>query len=365
MREGYLTYVNQGTLYAVGIDLATFSVHGAPIPLFDDVAYSPLFGYAQADVSRTGMLVYRKGSEGRQSVINWIDRAGRTDALLSTPGRYGWMRLSPDGRRLAVTTHESGIVSVSVYEMDTAEMKRITTRPGEYTGLTWMPGGNLVFGGGTGLGWVPSTGSVDSAPLMTVKTAQTPWSITPDGQRLAYYERSADGGFDLWTVPILRSEKGPRLGRPEPYLRTRAFEVYPSFSLDGRWMAYASNESGTFEIYVRRFPDDGTKVRISTSGGVVPYWSPNGHELFYRTDANRVMVASYKTVGDSFTAGLPQPWSQHTLADTGVLPNFAVDASGERILALMSAPPTDPQPANHATVILNFDEEIRRRAASR
>jgi Tol biopolymer transport system component len=347
------------------MNLSTLSVHGAPIPLLDDVAYSPLFGYAQADVSRTGMLVYRKGSEGRQSVINWIDRAGNITAFLSVLGRYGWMRLSPDGHRLALTTHESGIASISVYEMKTTEMIRVTAGPGEYTGLTWMPAGDLAFGGALGLGWVQSTGSADSAPLMTVKTAQTPWSISPDGQRLAYYERSAESGFDLWTVPILRSVKGPSLGRPEPFLRTRAFEVYPSFSLDGRWMAYASNESGTFEIYVQRFPDDGTKVRVSTSGGVVPYWSPNGHELFYRTDANRVMVVTYRTVGDSFTAGMPQPWSQHTLADTGVLPNFAVDASGERILALMSAPPKDPQSPNHVTVILNLDEEVRRRTASR
>jgi serine/threonine-protein kinase len=363
LSDGYLTYINQGTLYAVRMNLSSLSVDGAPIPLIDDVAYSRLFGYAQADVSRTGMLVYRKGSEGRESTINWIDRAGNLTAFLPVPGQYGWMRLSPDGQRLALTTHESGIASISVYDVRSAEMSRVTTRPGEYTGLTWMPGGVLAFGGATGLGSVQSTGSADPAPLMSVKAAQTPWSIRPDGQRLAYYERSPETGFDLWTVPILRADKGPSLGRPEPFLRTRAFEVYPSFSLDGRWMAYASNESGIFEIYVRRFPDDGTKVRVSTSGGVVPYWSANRHELLYRTDANRVMVVSYKTAGGSFTASEPRPWSQHTLADTGVLPNFAVDASGERIVALMPMASKDPQSANHVTVILNFDEEIRRRAS--
>jgi serine/threonine-protein kinase len=365
LHDGYLTYVNQGTLYAVRINLSTLSVDGAPIPLLNDVAYSALFGYAQVDVSRTGMLVYRRGSEGNQSMINWIDRTGSTISFLSTPGRYGWMRLSPDGQRLALTTHESGIASITVYDVETKEMTRVTTRPGEYTGLTWITSGTLAFGGATGLGWVPSTGSADSAALTTVTTAQTPWSTSPDGQRIAYYERSPETGFDLWTAPILRSDKGPRLGRPEPFLRSRAFEVYPSFSPDSRWMTYASNESGTWEIYVRRYPDDGTKVRVSTAGGVVPYWSPNGYELLYRTDANQVMVVSYKAVGESFTPSEARPWSQQTLANTGVLPNFAVDASGERILALMPTPPKDPQSANHATVILNFDEEVRRRAASR
>jgi serine/threonine-protein kinase len=366
LRGGYLTYINQGTLYAVRMNLATLSIEGSPIPLLDGVGYSPLFGYAQADVSHTGMLVYRKASEGHQSVINWIDRAGNSLSLLSTPGRYGWMRLSPDGQRLALTIYKSGIASISVYDVTSTELTRVTTRPGEYTGLTWMPGSKLAFGGATGLGWVDSRGSGDPVPLMSISTAQTPWSVSLDGERLAFYERSPETGFDLWTVPVLRTNTGFSLGRPEPFLRTQAFEVYPSFSPDGRWMTYASNESGSWEIYVRPFPDDRTtKVRVSTSGGVVPYWSPNGRELLYRTDANRVMVVSYKIAGGSFTVSEPRPWSQHTLADTGVLPNFAVDASGERLVALMPAPPQDPQLPDHVTVILNFDETVRRRAGAR
>jgi serine/threonine-protein kinase len=365
LRAGFLTYVNQGTLYAVPMDLSTLSVHGTPIPLLDNVAYSSLFGYAQMDVSDTGMLVYRKGAESRQSVVSWIDRDERITPLLPTPGRYGWIRLSPDGQRLALTNHQSGIASISVLDLKTKDMIRVTSRPGEYTGLTWLQGGHLAFGGATGLGWVQSTGPADSASLVDVRSvAQTPWSVDPGGRRLAYYERSPETGFDLWTAPVVASDEGPKLGPREPFLRTGAFEVYPSFSPDGRWITYASNESGAWEIYVRRFPDDGTKVRVSTSGGVVPYWSPNGRELIYRTDANQVMVLTYKVVGESFTAGNPRPWSRHTLSDTGVLPNFAVDSTGVRILALIAAAEKDPQTANHVTVVVNFDEEVRR-AASR
>jgi serine/threonine-protein kinase len=365
LRAGYLTYVNQGALYAVPMDLSTLSVHGTPIPLLDNVAYSSLFGYAQMDVSDTGMLVYRRGAESRQSVVNWIDRAERMAPLVSAPGRYGWIRLSPDGQRLALTNHQSGIASISVLDVQTKDMIRVTSRPGDYTGLTWLPGGHLAFGGATGLGRVQSAGPADSASLVDVRSvAQTPWSVDPAGRRLAYYERSPETGFDLWTAPIVADAERPSLGPREPFLRTAAFEVYPSFSPDGRWITYASNESGAWEIYVRRFPDDGAKVRVSTSGGVVPYWSPNGRELIYRTDANQVMVVTYNVAGDSFTAGKPRPWSQHILADTGVLPNFAVDSTGERILALIAAPEKDPQTPNHVTVIVNFDEEVRL-AASR
>jgi len=274
------------------------------------------------------------------------------------------MRLSPDGQRLAFTNHQSGIASISVLDVNTKDTTRVTSRPGEYTGLTWLQGGHLAFGGATGLGWVQSTEPADSIPLVDVRSvAQTPWSVDPGGRRLAYYERSPETGFDLWTAPVVSGDQGPRLGPREPFLRTRAFEVYPSFSPDGRWIAYASNESGAWEIYVRRFPENGTKVRVSSAGGVVPYWSPNRRELIYRTVANQVMALTYKVVADSFTAGHPRPWSQHTLADTGVLPNFAVDSTGERILALIAAPEKDPQTANHVTVIVNFDESVRRAAS--
>ena len=104
-------------------------------------------------------------------------------------------------------------------------------------------------------------------------------------------------------------------------------------------------------------------VRVSTSGGVVPRWSPNARELLYRTTGQHVMVLSYQIAGGSFIPGTPRPWSQHTLADTGVFPNFDVGPSGEEIVALRSA--TDPQTANHVTVFLNFGEEIRRRTESR
>jgi hypothetical protein len=365
LQSGYLTYVNQGTLYAVRFDLSTLTVGGAPIPLLDDVACSPLFGYAQLDVSLSGMLVYRKGAESRRSVVQWIDRAGHVTPLLPVAGRYGWVRLSPDGQRLALTTYESGIASILRYESKTSETIRLTTRPGDYTGLTWLPGGIVVFGGATGLGWARSTGTTETGSLRAAPIAQTPWSVTRDGRRLAYYERSPETGFDLWTVPIQVIENTPSLGQPEPFLRTRAFEVYPSFSHDGHWIAYASNESGAWEIYVRRFPDDGRKVRVSTSGGVVPAWSPNARELLYRTEANQVMVTSYDIAGDVFSAGPPRSWSQHTLADTGVLPNFDIGSDGERIVALMPSPIANPQTPNHVTVMLNFDEDVRRRVAAR
>jgi hypothetical protein len=117
---------------------------------------------------------------------------------------------------------------------------------------------------------------------------------------------------------------------------------------------------------VRRFPDNGTKVRVSTSGGVVPHWSLEGGELLYRTEAQQLMVVPYKIERDRFVAGTPLAWSKHSLADTSVLPNFDVAPGGERIVALMPATPAqDQQTAGHATFILHFGDEVRRRVGSR
>ena len=363
LASGHLAYVNQGTLYAVPFDRTTLSVHGAPVPLVDDVSYSQLFGYAQIDASATGTLVYRKGGGSELFVVDWIDRSGKRTPLLTKSGRYGWPRLSPDGRRLAITVTESGVSSILIYDPKHADTIRVTTGPGDYTGLTWLPSGRgLLFGGAAAMAWVHSDRPGDTVSLMS-RTAQTPWSIAPSGQRLAYYERNSNTGFDLWTATISETGDSVNVASPQPFLRTPAFEVYPSFSPDGRWIAYASNESGAWEIYVRRFPDAGTKVRVSSSGGTVPRWSPNGRELLYRTDAQRLMAIAYKADGDSFVAGSPQPWSSESLADTGVLPNFDVAPDGERIIALTPAARSEQQTANHVTIMLNFFDEVRRRTA--
>jgi serine/threonine-protein kinase len=150
-------------------------------------------------------------------------------------------------------------------------------------------------------------------------------------------------------------------GEPQLYLRTPAYEVYPSFSPDGRWLAYSSNESGTWQVYVRRFPDDGSKVLVSDGGGRVPRWSPNGRDLFYGTDDQRLMVVRYGTRGGSFVPERPRPWTRVRLADTGVLPNYDVAPTDGRVLALVPADSAASRPENEVTVMTGFFEELRRR----
>jgi hypothetical protein len=361
LSNGYLIYVNQGTLFAVRFDLAQMQVSsGTPIPLLDDVLYSFTFGFAQLDVSRTGTLVYRRSTA---RIAEWIDGAGRTEPLLTTPGQYIFPTLSRAGTRLAVAVTESGTSIVQMYERQRDRWTRVNALRGEYFPL-WSPDGRvLILGSISGLHWVMSDGVAPPKPLTRRNAIQIPWSFTPDGTRLAYHERSASTGFDLWTVPVHATDDGLKTGEPELFLQTPAYETYPAFSPDGRWIAYGSGEYGKWEVYVRPFPNNGAReVQVSQGGGRIPHWLPNGHELLYRTDDQRLMVATYTIHGGAFVAEEPRPWWPGQLADTGVLSNFDLDLEGRRVLALLPATRLEGrQSPNHVTVTLNFSDEVRRR----
>jgi serine/threonine-protein kinase len=157
-----------------------------------------------------------------------------------------------------------------------------------------------------------------------------------------------------------------RAGKPELFLRSRFDERQPSFSPDGRWLAYSSNESGPDQVYVRAFPDKGGKWQISDSGGYQPVWSRNRRELLFRTDDNRIMAASYTVQGDSFAAGKPRAWSPKRLANVQLNGIYDLAPDGRRIAALMPAGTPEAQQAQNQVVFLeNFFDELQRRVPVR
>jgi len=359
----YLTYVNQGTLFAQPFDLDRMIARGSATPVLDGVSYSSTFGFAQLDFSRTGALVYRKNAGG-ELIAAWLDTTGEPQPYFAKPGRYLWPRLSPDGKRLAVSVMENGTPAVWIYEGQPDQITKLPTGGDRYLQI-WTPDGRyLILGGTRGLAWTRSDGTGEPHPFNASARTQTPSSFTPDGKRLAYHELNASTGFDLWTVPIQVTETGIVAGTPEPFLRTPAYETYGTFSPDGRWLAYGSNESGSWEVYVRAFPDNGSKVRVSDAGGRIPLWSRDGHDLFYRTDDQRIMVAAYAVNRGAFAVQPPRQWSQRRLADLGVLSNLDLSPDGRRILALLPAAQPEERPTeNHVTFMLNFYDELRRRLA--
>jgi Tol biopolymer transport system component len=359
--SGHLIYLNRGTLFAVLFDMDRLEVRGTPSPVLNQVGYTTN-GSALLDFSQTGTLIYRSGEAGGGLLtVQWLDAAGKTEPLLAKPDAYERPSLSPDGNKLAINTTD-----IWVYEWRRDTMTRLTFGPARSIYPLWSPDGRyIVFQAPGGMFWTRSDGSGNPQPLTQSKNRQLPYSFSTDGKRLAFYELSPQTQDDIWTVPLESDGTGLRAGKPEPFLQTTFDERHGAFSPDGRWMAYDSNESGVYQVYVRAFPDKGGKWQISNSGGVYPVWSRNGRELLFRTEVNQIIVASYTVKGDSFVADKPRVWSEKRIVSVGLLANYDLAPDGKRIVALMPTETAEGQKAqSHVIFLENFFDEVRRRTSS-
>jgi serine/threonine-protein kinase len=363
--SGHLVYVNRGTLFAVPFDVERLEVHGTPAPVIDQVRYTAAQGSAQLDFSQTGTLIYRSGGAGGGLLtVAWLDGTGKVQPLLAKPGNYGRPSISPDGQRLALEVSEGSGTDIWVYDWQRDTMTRLTFTGTASTPL-WSPDGRYIAFRALGAGMyvIRSDGSGKPQPLIQSKNRQGPWSFAPDGKRLAFFDQDSKTSFDLWTMPLESDSAGLRAGKPEVFLQTAADERWPSFSPDGRWMTYGSDESGTFQVYVRAFPDKGGKWQISNSGGGWPMWSRNGHELFFETLNNHIMVAAYTVKGDSFVADKPRMWTEKQLGTaTNNVDNVDLAPDGKRIAALMPVETAEaPKAKSHVIFLMNFFDEVRRK----
>jgi Tol biopolymer transport system component len=357
--DGALLYVNQGTLYAVPFDLPRLAVQGTGVPMLEElVAHSTIFGNAKLDLDRNGTLIYRRSPA---LVAAWLRRGGGIDPLTMTPGPYTFPRVSPDGERLAINVSDGGVLRTEIHDLRSgAAPTRLPFTPGRMS-TVWHPDGFLVLGSLTGMSWMTADDPSKLAALTESSNVQIPWSFTADGTRLAYAETSPS--LDLWTVPIGHHEGTLTAGTPELFLRTPYFEGAPSFSPDGRWMAYGWGPGSKWNVYVRPFPPDGSKeIQISPNGGRIPRWLPNGREIVYRTDEHRLMVVEYQVKNGGLTVGEPAPWTPDRLADTGVIANF--DLYGDRVLGLVPAARDEAERMRtQVTVVPRFLDEVKRRLA--
>ena len=364
---GYLTYVNNGTLFAAPFDPNALELRGAPVPVLDRVAYSPVWGSARVDISAApgaGTLIYRSGGVGgsKLTTVQWLDSAGKLQPLLAKPGAYTTPRLSPDGRRLALTVREGSNGDIWVYEPQRDTMTRLTFN-GSSQNPAWSPDGRYIaYEGNGGMFWTRSDGAAMEQPLTHSNSRQIPYSFTPDGSRLAFFAPTpTTGGSALMTVPVKTTGDGLSAGMPEPFLVGGGFR-HPALSPDGHWIAYSSRESGSYEIYVRAFPDKGGRLQISNSGGVHPAWSRNGHQLFYRNAENRLMAAAYTVKGDSFFPDKPRLWAQQQIPEPGFNgTTYDVGPDG-RVAAVIQVEAAEGDQAQNRLIFLeNFVDELRRR----
>jgi serine/threonine-protein kinase len=362
--EGHLIYINKSTLLAIPFDLTTLETRGAPVPIVNDVSYSVTSAAGQFDLSRAGTLIYRRSSPAdlQRRTLRWLGSDGKNEAALGgSPGFYDYVTLSPDGTRIALVIREGGRQDVWVYDRQRDAMTRLSFDGADYLYPRWTPDGRYVVFSSRGRGIMQTRADGSGQPqiLLAGATALFPWSISPDGKWLAY----DDLGVSNYQIGLVSLEdQGGRLkaGTPEQ-LKSKFYDLNPSFSPDGRWLAYESNESGANEIYVRAFPispsGQGGRWQISNGGANFAHWSRSAPELVYR-QGGRLMAARYSVQGDTFVPEKPRVWIPNVGAG-----QWDLAPDGRRAAVIVPVESEDTRKQEHEVVFLqNFVDELRRRA---
>jgi eukaryotic-like serine/threonine-protein kinase len=353
--SGHLLYASGGTLYAVAFDSERLQTRGEPVP----VIVTP--GLLDFDISAQGTLVYQSSSAEQKRELVWVDRQGREEPLGAPPGGYLYPAISPDGNRVALDVREDATGrDVWIWDMRRATLELFSKDPAENPIVTWSPDGRyLAYGsersGVSNVYRQASDGSGEPERLFASDALQMPVSYAPDGRLLV----SVGVPGQQRDIHLMTLE-GQR--KMEPLIHSPGNELWAQVSPDGRWVAYDSDESGQFEIYVRPFPDaySGSRWQVSSSGGRQPLWSRAGSELFYR-DFSGALLSIPVRPGPAFSPGRPVKLFEGTgyygAGARGGGRTYDVAPDGRRFLMLKGAGQSQ---APQLVVVLNWFEELRR-----
>ncbi|MCI0403389.1 MAG: hypothetical protein L0212_07690, partial [Acidobacteria bacterium] len=364
--DGHLLYVRGDRLFRVPFDPDRLELTGTTEPVLDAVRTDSFSGAAQFHLSPTGSLVYLTGgvNESKNTLV-WVDREGNAQPLPAPPRSYWQPRISPDGRRLALTI-ENGNEDIWVYDLARGTLARVTHDPSREIYPVWTPdGARIIFSSDKhrrphDMFWKAADGSGDPHHFLIFPLDQHKnfpdfaFEVSPDGRKLLFARDNVmrkGTGWDLLLLPLQGEPK------PVPFVETPFDELQPTFSPDGRWVAYASNETGRFEIYLQSYPTPGQKTQVSVEGGIQPRWAPNGRELFYRNGEK--LMAVNVTSWPSLAAGAPKLLFEGRFLRGGANPGWAhydISADGQRFLMIRSEQEGGPA---QMTVVLNWLHELR------
>jgi len=362
--SGHLVFIHEGTLFAAAFDPDRLELRDQPVPVLAGVTANTGNGGAQFTFSRDGTLAYQQG-ETLATPIQWMDREGMLQTLPAAPGVYSNIRFSPDGRWLALDILEGKNRDVWVYEWGGDTLSRLTFDPGDDYFPVWTPDGQRIAFSSTrdqatrNLYWQQADGTGEAERLTKSKNPQYPTSWHPSGKFLAFQETNPQTSVDILILPLTGDEaSGWKPGKPTVFLNNPFGEFAAAFSPDGRWLAYSSNESGRFEVYVRPFPGPGGIRQVSTAGGRLPTWSRSRRDLLYVVEDGGIMVAAYTVEGDLFRAEKPRVWSPGFAPVRGADRTYDLHPDGERVAVLKAS--GDEARRDHVTLIQNFFDELRR-----
>ena len=363
--SGHLVFAREGSLFAAPFDLDRLELTGDTVSVVEGVGREPESGVAHFGLSSDGTLAYVPEEALSDALeLAWLDRSGLRTSILAPARNYGTVKISPDGRRVALSIEEQAWV----YDLARNTLTRASFGGGALYPI-WTPGGERITFLGTdagdlGLRWKRPDGSEANEQLAPATTLLLPSSWSPDGRVLVFTNLMA-GDFASADIGLLRLEHSgdaSSAGKLEPYLATSASESHAAFHpLVGEWIAFASDESGRSEIYVQAFPEAGERHQISADGGVQPVWRRDGKELFFLSN-DGLWVVDVETE-PRFVVGAPRLLFPIGLVQVDPFDaDYDVSPDGERFLVKTKRADAPPVQIH---VVMNWFEELERLAPTR
>jgi Tol biopolymer transport system component/predicted Ser/Thr protein kinase len=316
MEPGLLLFNQQGVLVARRLDVTHAALTGDPVTLADSVGYDSTFNLGGFSVSPGGDVAYRAGGLERRQ-LTWFDRTGKTVSVVAEPVNTSFnCELSPDGRRVAVYRNIQSNTDVWLIDVLRSTAQRATFDAAVDSQPVWSPDSTRIAFASNRKGtynlYIKSTSGASADELLLESPhINLPMHWSPDGRLLLYTDSDPKTGWDLWALPITGDHK------PVPVANTPFEERGGQFSPDGHWVAYQSNETGQFEIYVQPFPGPGYRSQVSRAGGTDPRWRHDGKELFFMSPDAKVMAATVQASGATFEAAVPVVLFQTRVATGG------------------------------------------------
>jgi serine/threonine protein kinase/WD40 repeat protein len=365
---GYLAYVSQGTVFVVPFDAQKLKITGTAIPVVQGVNSDPTNGSAQISFSGNGTVVYLSGAGTAHNVnVALLDRKGNSIVLASDQQDASSPRFSPDGRRLVFV---KGANSIWVHDMARGTTSQVTGSSGAIFPV-WTPNGDYITyvrpindakDIGEAIFWKRSDGTGDERELARLHSPiafVSSWS--PDGKTLLFNQQAAKDGncCEVWALTLDANGKGQA---PKQLLPATGVGAYPTFSPDGRWIAYVSAESGVPQVYVMPASGSGGKWQISSQGGVEPRWSTAGHELFY-VNARTLMTVPYSVEKNSFQAGTAEVVAKDRLEIRAPFTSYDVSPDGQHFV-IFEFPAGQATSGSEPSVVLNWLDDARQLVAA-
>ena len=284
---GYLVYIDENeVLQAVAFDVKRMEASGDPMPLMEQVSWF--------DISDTGTLIFSRTEADPWRTIGWFDEAGRTETIVKQPGNYVAPQLSPDGTRLAFSVVDRGNRLVFVHDFSGGITRPLASAEANLSNPLWMPDGRNILCRGSGGIWIMRADG-SGAPRRLIEIAgRSQDAVSPDGHSLAVNISGTTTKRDILRVPLSGAPDALRAGTPEPLVAGPADEINPVYSPDGKWLAYSSDQSGDFQVYVLAVGDPQSRWQVSSVRGVAypPRWAPGSQQLFFKGMNPSLLVAS-------------------------------------------------------------------------